>query len=148
KYVQQCGDKDAAWVGNERPCDVQQKAFRMGVDRNKGKLQARDWEEPPPRVANGDLLDHARKRKVEAKIFELQEAMAERGFSDVEIEEKVAEVRKGLEEMSNAGSKASLLSNSNGTTTKKDGGAGGGGGGGVMDTHMREAKRADADRSM
>ena len=29
--------------------------------------------------------------QVEAKIFELQEAMVERGFSDVEIEEKVGD---------------------------------------------------------
>lgn len=36
----------------------------MGVDRNTGKLQARDWEEPPPRKANEELLDHQRKRKV------------------------------------------------------------------------------------
>lgn len=36
----------------------------MGVDRNTGKLQARDWEEPPPRQANEELLDHQRKRKV------------------------------------------------------------------------------------
>ena len=28
--------------------------------------------------------------QVEAKIFELQEAMADRGYSDIEIEEKVA----------------------------------------------------------
>ena len=27
--------------------------------------------------------------QVEAKIFELQEAMADRGYSDIEIEEKV-----------------------------------------------------------
>ena len=36
----------------------------MGVDRNTGKLQSRDWEEPPPRKANEELLDHQRKRKV------------------------------------------------------------------------------------
>lgn len=30
--------------------------------------------------------------QVEAKIFELQEAMVERGFSDVEIEEKVRDM--------------------------------------------------------
>lgn len=36
----------------------------MGIDRNTGKLQARDWEEPPPRKANEELLDHQRKRKV------------------------------------------------------------------------------------
>lgn len=33
---------------------------------------------------------------MEAKIFELQEAMAERGFSDVEIEEKVGDTGASL----------------------------------------------------
>ena len=55
-------------------------------------------------------------------------------------------MRKGLEEMTNAGSKTNLLS-ANGTT-KKAGGAGGGGGGGVMDTHMREVKKAEDNRRM
>lgn len=40
----------------------------MGVDRNTGKLQARDWEEPPPRKANEELLDHQRKRKVDRYV--------------------------------------------------------------------------------
>jgi hypothetical protein len=38
---------------------------------------------------NDELLEHAKKRKVEAKIFELQEAMVERGYTDAEIEAKV-----------------------------------------------------------
>ncbi|CAN0090857.1 unnamed protein product [Ectocarpus sp. 6 AP-2014] len=119
---------------------VRAQAFRMGIDRNTGKLQARDWEEPPPRKANEELLDHQRKRKVEAKIFELQEAMADRGYSDAEIEEKVAEVRKGLEEREGSGQKASLLKG------KKGGGAGGGTG--AMDSHMRDVKKADDNRRM
>jgi cwf21 domain len=39
---------------------------------------------------NDELLEHAKKRKVEAKIFELQEAMVERGYTDAEIEAKVS----------------------------------------------------------
>lgn len=40
----------------------------MGVQRNTGKLQGRgDWEEPPTKKANGELLDHQRKRKVCAR---------------------------------------------------------------------------------
>lgn len=57
-------------------------------------------------------------------------------------------MRKGLEEMSNAGSKASLPS-ANGTAAQKaGGGGGGGGGGGVMDTHMREVKKVEDNRRM
>ncbi|CAM9427959.1 unnamed protein product [Ectocarpus fasciculatus] len=118
---------------------VRAQAFRMGIDRNTGKLQARDWEEPPPRKANEELLDHQRKRKVEAKIFELQEAMADRGYSDAEIEEKVAEVRKGLEEREESGQKASLLKGKKGA---------GGAGAGAMDSHMRDVKKADDNRRM
>ncbi|CAM9367578.1 unnamed protein product, partial [Hapterophycus canaliculatus] len=116
----------------------------MGIDRNTGKLQARDWEEPPPRKANEELLDHQRKRKVEAKIFELQEAMADRGYTDAEIEEKVAEVRKGLEEREGiaGGKKDSLLKG------KKGGGGAGGGGGGTMDSHMRDVAKAEDNRRM
>ena len=51
----------------------------------------------------------------------------------------MAEVRKGLEEMSNAASKTSGPS-SNGTTTQKAGG--------VMDTHTREVKKAEDNRRM
>ncbi|CAM9953531.1 unnamed protein product [Ectocarpus sp. 12 AP-2014] len=81
-----------------------------------------------------------RPAKVEAKIFELQEAMADRGYSDAEIEEKVAEVRKGLEEREGNGQKASLL--------KGKKGAGAGGGAGTMDSHMRDVKKADDNRRM
>ncbi|CAN0166830.1 unnamed protein product [Ectocarpus sp. 13 AM-2016] len=71
-----------------------------------------------------------RPAKVEAKIFELQEAMADRGYSDAEIEEK----REGN------GQKASLL--------KGKKGAGAGGGAGTMDSHMRDVKKADDNRRM
>lgn len=53
---------------NTKHSHVRAQNFRMGVDRNTGKLQARDWEEPPPRKANEELLDHQRKRKVSSKL--------------------------------------------------------------------------------
>lgn len=47
---------------------VRPQAFRMGVDRNQGKMQSRDWDEPAQRQANGELLDHQRKRKVQQNL--------------------------------------------------------------------------------
>lgn len=40
--------------------------------------------------ANDELLEHARRRKVEAMIFEVQEEMAEKGYSDADIEARVS----------------------------------------------------------
>jgi serine/arginine repetitive matrix protein 2 len=50
-----------------------------------------------PKKANPELLEHQRKRAIEGKIFELREALTERGVSDEDIEKKVAEVRADLE---------------------------------------------------
>ncbi|CAN0538524.1 unnamed protein product [Ectocarpus sp. 12 AP-2014] len=66
--------------------------------------------------------------------------MADRGYSDAEIEEKVAEVRKGLEEREGNGQKASLLKGKKGAVA--------GGGAGTMDSHMRDVKKADDNRRM
>lgn len=55
--------------------------------------------------------------------------------------EKVAEVRKGLEEREDSGQKASLLKGG-----KK--GGGGGGGAGAMDSHMRDVRKAEDNRRM
>ncbi|CAM9990904.1 unnamed protein product, partial [Choristocarpus tenellus] len=75
--------------------------------------------------------------QVEAKIFELREAMVDRGFVDEEIEAKVKEVRKELMEREMAGQKASLVGR----------GAGGATGSG-MDTHLTAARKVEANRRM
>eukprot|EP00612_Vaucheria_litorea_P006362 CAMPEP_0171473608 /NCGR_PEP_ID=MMETSP0946-20130122/1941_1 /TAXON_ID=109269 /ORGANISM="Vaucheria litorea, Strain CCMP2940" /LENGTH=331 /DNA_ID=CAMNT_0012003401 /DNA_START=77 /DNA_END=1069 /DNA_ORIENTATION=+ len=59
--------------------------------------------------ANEDLLEHARRRKIEAKIFELQEAMIERGYNDDDIEAKVSNLRKEVELLSKGSSKGAFL---------------------------------------
>ena len=47
--------------------------------------------------ANQEILDHQRKRQVELKLMEFRLAMEDRGFDEDEIETRVAEVRKKLE---------------------------------------------------
>lgn len=63
------------------------------------------------KIGNADILDHQRKRAIESKIFELQEAMLDQGYDDEEIEAKVQEKRAELER---------LLSTNHAITSTKD----------------------------
>ncbi|XP_038637094.1 serine/arginine repetitive matrix protein 2-like [Scyliorhinus canicula] len=47
---------------------------------------------------NQDILDHERKRKVELKCIELEDMMEEQGYSEEEIQQKVATFRQMLVE--------------------------------------------------
>uniref|UniRef100_A0A8V0X9Y4 CWF21 domain-containing protein n=1 Tax=Gallus gallus TaxID=9031 RepID=A0A8V0X9Y4_CHICK len=49
-----------------------------------------------PKRPNRDILDHERKRKVELKCLELSELMEEQGYTESEIQEKVATFRTML----------------------------------------------------
>eukprot|EP00286_Rhodomonas_abbreviata_P005052 CAMPEP_0181324380 /NCGR_PEP_ID=MMETSP1101-20121128/20327_1 /TAXON_ID=46948 /ORGANISM="Rhodomonas abbreviata, Strain Caron Lab Isolate" /LENGTH=209 /DNA_ID=CAMNT_0023432549 /DNA_START=81 /DNA_END=707 /DNA_ORIENTATION=- len=49
------------------------------------------------REPNKEIMDHQNKRKMELKLMEFRLAMEDRGFDEDEIEEKLAEVRKKLE---------------------------------------------------
>ena len=51
-----------------------------------------------------DILDHKRKRQVEAEIFELQEEMMEEGYTEEEVAFKVKELRRRLEYGTSLGS--------------------------------------------
>ena len=75
---------------------VRPSSVRMVVDGNTGANQ--DWSSGGPRriKANDGLLEHQRKREIEAKIFELTETMTEQGYSETEIVKKVAETRQQL----------------------------------------------------
>ncbi|KAI8504934.1 Serine/arginine repetitive matrix protein 2 [Branchiostoma belcheri] len=53
---------------------------------------------------NQEILDHERKRKVELKCMEMQELMEEQGYSEEEIERKVATFRRMLMEKEGVGS--------------------------------------------
>eukprot|EP00953_Heterococcus_sp_UTEX-ZZ885_P038288 19656-Heterococcus_DN1.PRE.4 len=73
---------------------------RVGKNQAVGGGGSQSWSHSQAMLKKGndELLEHAKKRKVEAKIFELQEAMVERGYTDAEIEAKVTAVRAELED--------------------------------------------------
>ncbi|KAF6206957.1 hypothetical protein GE061_018193 [Apolygus lucorum] len=45
---------------------------------------------------NSEILDHERKRKIEIKCLELEEVLEEQGYSQEEVETKVAAYRSML----------------------------------------------------
>ncbi|CAM9242967.1 unnamed protein product, partial [Phaeothamnion confervicola] len=112
---------------------------RATIERNKGKHAAEEWARgnggAARNKANADLLDHKRKREIEAKVFELQEAMALRGYSDAEIEAKVALVRLDLI----AGDTEGGGNNGDALLT---------GGGSVMDSHVIAARKQRENERM
>eukprot|EP00897_Mesotaenium_endlicherianum_P008074 jgi/Mesen1/7295/ME000373S06352 len=67
-----------------------------------GKVEFREFQEGEgaggiTRRANKDILEHDRKRQLELKLALLEETLLEQGYTDEEIQERVAEVRKQLE---------------------------------------------------
>lgn len=48
--------------------------------------------------ANKDILEHDRKRQIELKLLVLQETLADQGYTDSEISEKLDQARKDLQE--------------------------------------------------
>ncbi|TVU34520.1 hypothetical protein EJB05_16355, partial [Eragrostis curvula] len=49
------------------------------------------------RKPNKDILEHDRKRQVELRLLELRDLLEEQGYTEGEIEERVAEARKAAE---------------------------------------------------
>ncbi|KAJ0972304.1 hypothetical protein J5N97_020263 [Dioscorea zingiberensis] len=47
--------------------------------------------------ANKDLLEHDRKRQIELRLIVLQETLADQGYTQSEISEKLQEARAALE---------------------------------------------------
>ena len=82
---------------------VQPEFFRNKLDMNSGKLNNQATPKLRTGNANAEVLDHNRKRNIEAKIFAFEEELAEKGFTDDEISEKSAQLRKQLELMSRNG---------------------------------------------
>ncbi|XP_016389776.1 serine/arginine repetitive matrix protein 3-like [Sinocyclocheilus rhinocerous] len=71
--------------------------------RPKADEQPEEKEGVPPepvlvKKAHREILDHARKRRVELKCMELQEMMEEQGYSEEEIRQKVGTFRQMLME--------------------------------------------------
>lgn len=76
---------------------VKPEFFRNKLDSNSGRNRADD-SRSVPKISSGnrDILEHNKKRAVEARLFALQESLEEQGFTDVEIEEKVSRRRQEL----------------------------------------------------
>ena len=86
---------------------VRPEFFRNKVDSNSGRnnsnfVSTRDASTNSS-TGSREILDHSKKRATEAEIFELQEQMLEQGYTDEEIEIRVAEKRKQLEDGDNMG---------------------------------------------
>lgn len=73
---------------------------KMHKDRidYKSEEQLKILDQAMNKGPNADILDHERKRKVEVKCLEMQELMQEQGYSEEEIESKVAMFRQMLTE--------------------------------------------------
>ncbi|XP_062073927.1 uncharacterized protein LOC133778121 [Humulus lupulus] len=54
------------------------------------------------RKANKDILEHDRKRQIELKLVVLEDKLADQGYTDAEIAEKLAEARRTLEASSSS----------------------------------------------
>ena len=67
--------------------------FRNKIDENTGKHNNSSSQALHSAAGNKEILDHNKKRELESKLYELQESMIEQGYSDAEIEEKLAEAR-------------------------------------------------------
>ncbi|KAL3425849.1 pre-mRNA-splicing factor CWC21 [Phlyctema vagabunda] len=85
------------------------------VQRNLAHLRPRDQERGAPyskdighrqRQPDKEILEHDRKREVEAKVFELQDKLEEEGIDEEEIEVQTNALRKKLlKEMERGGSR-------------------------------------------
>ncbi|WMV47549.1 hypothetical protein MTR67_040934 [Solanum verrucosum] len=49
------------------------------------------------RTANKDILKHDRKRQIQLKLVVVEEKLADQGYTDAEISEKLEEARRNLE---------------------------------------------------
>ncbi len=52
---------------------------RQTVDANSGKSAKQNFDQAIMRQGNEEILDHARKRKIEVKLYELRVEMEDRG---------------------------------------------------------------------
>ena len=89
--------------------------FRHKVDSNSGKLVEISDTATRKTKGNASILEHNQKRIIEAKLFELQDSLIEKGVGDLDIEKIIAQAREDLEGASqqyDATSKASEKKNS------------------------------------
>ena len=92
---------------------VKPEFFRNKLDSNSGKNRADD-SRSAPKISGGnrDILEHNKKRAVEARLFALRESLVEQGLTDVEIEKKISRRRKELNDAGTESTKAGKVSGS------------------------------------
>lgn len=73
--------------------------YREKIQQNTGKQTNSseiDIQAEVNRKGNTDILDHKRKRDLEAQVYQLEEELRDEGCSDEEIEHRSKELRKRL----------------------------------------------------
>ena len=93
---------------------VKPEFFRNKLDSNSGRNRTDDSRSNAPKISGGnrDILEHNKKRAVEARLFALQESLVEQGFTDVEIAEKIARQRQELNDTGTETTKTGKVSGS------------------------------------
>lgn len=93
---------------------VKPEFFRNKLDSNSGRNRADDSRSSAPKISGGnrDILEHNKKRAVEARLFALQESLVEEGFTDVEIAEKISRRRQELNDAETETTKKGKVSGS------------------------------------
>ena len=77
--------------------------FNLRRNPNQGppRFDSLSSEGPKQKKANQDILEHNRKREIEAKIFALTDSLEEQGYTAEEIEREVSELRAQMEKEAN-----------------------------------------------
>ncbi|KAJ8606933.1 hypothetical protein CTAYLR_008634 [Chrysophaeum taylorii] len=61
-------------------------------------VSSREWKAKTQAPANPQLLEHARKRAIEVKVYELRDVLEDQGLDESEIEKRCADLRASLRE--------------------------------------------------
>ena len=69
---------------------------KSNVDYRNEQKRVDSMGPPKARKPNKEILEHERKRKVELRIAEFEEAMEEQGYSEEEIERETAALREKM----------------------------------------------------
>ncbi|KAF3621429.1 putative coiled-coil domain-containing protein 94 -like protein [Capsicum annuum] len=76
---------------------VKPKTNKVLVDGGSKGYESGQGTAGVTRKANKDILEHDRKRQIQLKLLVLEEKLADQGYTDVEINEKLEEARRNLE---------------------------------------------------
>lgn len=69
---------------------------KTNVDYRNEQKRVDQMGPPKAKKPNKEILEHERKRKVELRIAEFEDAMEEQGYSEAEIEKETAALREKM----------------------------------------------------